>query len=351
MVSRFFRRVALAVLLGALATSYAGNSADARGQTFTYDVSYPQCGRVMPGNADHTIIGVDGGYTFANQPCLLQLVQWAHQVTKRTPAFYINTGNPGPGGSAFWPIGQQVPKPCTAAKPNSQGCSYDFGWNSAVHSFRKGVAAEKAARHISWTAAHANVTDASTSWWLDVEMGNSWQTLKFGQTLATQKNDVQALGGAVDALKASGVHNVGIYATVFQWGQITGGPAVTGNRFANTLAWLAGYHTRAEASTGCHDRTFSGGPVVLTQYGPENNLDLDFACPRTPQPTARLTDAPRPRPGPPPAKTKVKTHGVSKARPDRSARLAALSRNDELRSLDDPRHRVRHHGPGARPRP
>ena len=144
-----------------------------------------------------------------------------------SPAFYANTGNPGPAYSPFWPIGQTSPRVCDAGAPNSSNCSFDYGWNGAKDSFANAV---RAIAHVDGVVrGHRAATRREAKWWLDVEILNSWQTLEaaYGPSSASKWNDVYALTGAVRALWDAGVAVVGIYSTQYQWNAITGGSDYT----------------------------------------------------------------------------------------------------------------------------
>jgi hypothetical protein len=248
-----------------------------------YDVGYPQCGRSLPTNATFGIVGVNNGIVFSANPCLgtgngPSELAWAQQAGNHAPAFYANTGNPGPAYSSHWPTGQTTPQVCAASQPNSTSCSYDYGWNAAKDSFATAVRAETQVN--AMTTADATGAAAAATWWLDVETSNSWQTLEsaYGPTLASKQNDTSALAGAVAALQSSGVARVGFYSTSYQWGVITGGSAVTGSQFASNPNWLAGYTSQTSASRGCTSPGFTGGRVELTQWV-ANSLDHDWRCP------------------------------------------------------------------------
>src|SRR3954451_3902297 len=212
----------------------------------TYDVSYPQCGQALPAGATGGIVGVNNGIVFSANPCLATEWSWAQRATTFAPAFYANTGNPGPAYSSHWPSGQQTPQLCDGS--NSVACSYDYGWNAALDSYAD--------------ATVVAASPASFAWWLDVETGNSWETLEsaYGQTATAGANDAAALAGASDALKARGVTSVGVYSTSYQWGQITGG---TGTQFASSPAWVAGVGSQATAQNNCRTASFTGGPIQL----------------------------------------------------------------------------------------
>jgi hypothetical protein len=240
-----------------------------------YDVSYPQCGQALPSSTLFGIVGVNNGIVFSANPCASTELAWAQRAANHAPAFYANTANPGPAYSSHWPTGQTTPQPCDATVNNSTACSYDYGWNAAKDSFADGVAAEEKTNAMS--ASSAALAAAQAPWWLDVEMGNSWQTLEsaYGQTAASQANDAAAVDGAIAYLQSVGVVQVGLYSTSYQWTQITGG---TGTRFAANPDWTAGYSSLSTAQAGCSTPGFAGGAVKLTQY-PANGLDADYPCP------------------------------------------------------------------------
>jgi hypothetical protein len=249
-----------AVLLpSAASTAYAGKPVKSTTPA-TYDVSYPQCGGALPSNASGGIVGVNDGIAYSSNPCVASEWAWASAGRTYAPAFYANTADPGPAYSSHWPAAQQTPMVCDGS--NSTGCSYDYGWNAAKDSFARATGA---------------AADAATyQWWLDVETGNSWQTLEsaYGQTATSQANDRAALAGAVAALHDSGVATVGVYSTAYQWQQITGG---TGSDFAASPAWVAGVGSLRTAQSNCTTTSFTGGRIQLAQYA-LNGYDADYHC-------------------------------------------------------------------------
>jgi len=256
------RAIAVAAVVLALAAPLGAGAAPKPKTTTpaTYDVSYPQCGASLPGNADGGIVGVNKGIVFSANPCLSNEWAWATRATTYAPAFYANTANPGPAYSSHWPTGQQTPQLCDGT--NSTACAYDYGWNAAKDSFAD--------------AATVTATPAAFTWWLDVETGNSWETLEsaYGQTSTAQANDRASLAGAVAALGDSGVTTVGVYSTSYQWQQITGG---SGPQFAAQPVWVAGTGSLSTARNNCSSTSFTGGSVVLAQYA-KSGYDADAHC-------------------------------------------------------------------------
>jgi hypothetical protein len=235
-----------------------------------YDISYPQCGGAYPTAVSLGIVGVNNGIVYSANPCLASELTWAEAAVNKAPAFYANTANPGPAYSSHWPNGQQTPQVCDGS--NSAACSYDYGWNAARDSFTDAVNAETADGSASPTGAAS-----AAPWWLDVETGNSWETLEpaYGATAASDANDRAALQGEIASLSSQGVGSVGVYSTGSQWTSITGG---TGSTFATSPVWIAGYRRLSLAQAGCSSVSFTGGRVALTQY-PSGGFDADYACP------------------------------------------------------------------------
>jgi hypothetical protein len=244
------------------------------------DISFPQCGGPLPDerHAVFGILGANGGMSFTRNPCLVAELAWAKRL-EAPPAFYANTGNPGPHRAKHWPLGQTAPKVCSARDPNSLGCSYDYGWNSAWHSYT--AATDAAQRLHRVDRVNARRRAANVDWWLDVETMNSWQTINGRATRAAKERDVAALNGEIDALRIAGVERVGVYSTALQWLQITGGTKIDKSRFLGAPQWLAGYTSRADAIAGCADRGFTGGPVAMTQYLGTDGFDSNVLCTQT----------------------------------------------------------------------
>jgi hypothetical protein len=221
-----------------------------------FDISYPQCGKPYPRNPAFGIVGVNGGKVFSVNPCLAGQIAWGGGT--RTE-LYINTGNPGPELSTFWPSGQTVPRVCDANDPDTADCAFDYGWNAAKHSFET---AQTAYQQLGLTAS-----PAATTWWLDVETSNTWRTD------AALNN--AALEGEVAYLRdVAGVTKLGFYSTTVQWNAITGGTKA----FAPAPSWGAGAPTEKVAKQHCTSTAgFTGGRLALVQY-PYQGFDANVRC-------------------------------------------------------------------------
>lgn len=229
-----------------------GSGGSSRG----YDISYPQCGGAYPVDPAFGIVGVNGGRVFSANPCLASQITWGGGAATE---LYVNTGNPGPALSSFWPYGQTTPRVCDAADPDTADCAYDYGWNAASHSYETAVAA--------YQQLGLTTSPAATTWWLDVETSNSWRD-------DTSLN-VAALEGEIAHLRSRGITKLGFYSTTVQWGVITGGTKV----FAAYPSWGAGARNERIAQNHCSSTTtsFTGGPLAMVQY-PYSGFDANVRC-------------------------------------------------------------------------
>ncbi len=242
-----------------------------------YDISFPQCGGNLPASAGFGVVGVNDGRPRTTNPCLASELQWASASQSAAPQFYVNTANPGPSSNPAWPTAQTMPEVCTGA--NSTACSYDFGWNAGSDSLQAVIAAET-----QLGAASPGTAATTAPWWLDVETGNSWQSIRTGATATAAQfaNDQAVVLGELAYLTSRGVHSIGIYSTSYQWGQLMG---ATGKTFAAYDAWLPGYASLTQAQAACATPGFTGGRAAMIQY-PSNGLDGDYVCPLISGPVA-----------------------------------------------------------------
>jgi len=212
-----------------------------------HDVSFPQCGRVLPAVSGFGIVGVADGRPYTHNPCLATEYAWAN-ATPGGAAFYMNTANPGPSTMLNW-YGQRSPDP--SCQPGREAaCAYNFGYNAA---------ADAMAYAQSQTGRALN-----TMWWLDVETANSWSSTDLDANLAS-------ILGSIDFLQSQPGVAVGIYSIRSMWTRITGGATV------NLPNWVAGASNLEDARARCSPSfSATGGPVVLTQW--VNGYDLDYAC-------------------------------------------------------------------------
>jgi hypothetical protein len=227
-------------------------------ETVGFDVSWPQCNDELPASFGYAIVGVNRGRTYSENDCLVEQLEWAG----RNADVYLNTGNPGPHHSMFWPVGTSGPVTCDRRDDDSHECAYLYGWNAAADGYARVLAAHVA---LGWADSDADRVRAEGTWWLDVETANSW---RIDRTL-----NVAALHGAVDFLESMGVEEVGFYSTPLLWWRVTRGT----DEFADYPAWHAGGRTRTGAEDGCEGEAFTGGELRMVQWV-EGGLDRNVSC-------------------------------------------------------------------------
>ncbi|HEX2699195.1 MAG TPA: hypothetical protein VHM89_03195 [Acidimicrobiales bacterium] len=211
--------------------------------TFGWDVSWPQCGRPLPGGKHgYALVGVTDGHLWDINPCLAQ----QHRFSTRGGALgglYVNVN--WPSAAAEPAVAGQMADDCAVGDMSCQ--MYEWG--------RRGVL------HAVDAATERGVS--APMWWLDVETANRWSGDK-----ALNRRIVE---GAIAALGDRGI-GVGIYSTSYQWGVIVGD-------FAPALPnWLAGPNNVDEAAAACADGpAFGGGAVWMVQY-PQQGFDGNLMC-------------------------------------------------------------------------
>lgn len=230
------------------------------------DISWPQCSTELPEPPGFAVIGVNGGLPDTTNPCLGSQLDWAGgtaAAASGTPVpVYVNTADPGPGGSWWWPAsnayrGKQITNPygLCAGTPTA-ACAYMYGYAMAFDD-----------------ANLRGVPDsAHRLWWLDVETLNSWSP----DTTANTAD----LEGMTAYLESTGAE-VGIYSTGYQFGEIAGGIS-SGSNLNNLKEWIAGADSTASAQANCAAVPLTpGGTITQTQFT-ESALDYNIACPNLP---------------------------------------------------------------------
>lgn len=290
---------AVAVALAASAVAIvppalAGVGAAPAGAT-GHDVSFPQCAGT--GSTATTvgglggafgIVGVTDGLPFSTSPCWAAEYSWASALPYQA-ALYVNTANPAPHSSHYWPAsGARDPALCVASTSTTDpGCAYDYGWHAAASAF---------------ATAKLTVAGAATlPWWLDVESANSWN--------GDGTSNAADLQGSVDYLRTAGAPSVGIYSSKADWGTITGGYTVgTAPSYQTAWAgeftpsypmdlsptWVAGAGGASTAASTCSATAFTGAIPALAQYADGTGYDADLVCgavspPPPPAPTLSIS--------------------------------------------------------------
>lgn len=201
-----------------------------------YDVSWPNCTAKPPTHPTFGIVGVSDGTGYSQSPCLAKQAAWFPNLS-----LYVNTG--WYDQSPY--VNPSSPKVCATGDNNC--LAYNYGYNAGLYALN-----------------YANSQNIhSSTWWLDVETGNTWNT-----DTTQNRNSLQ---GEYDALMANGVTTVGVYSTTSQWDTITG---TWLNNWPNWGATTV--RTASKAATFCSGHQFTGGPTYLIQFS--GSLDQDYAC-------------------------------------------------------------------------
>jgi hypothetical protein len=212
-------------------------------------------------------VGVNHGTSATTNPCLAAELAWADGTTGSTAQpklqLYVNTSNPGAPAPApmppGWPTSGSTPYGQCSGQPTA-ACAWQFGWDRAADDVQRRLA--PAAR-----AAGLPTAASSYTWWLDVEVANTWQA----DTTANRA----VLEGMAASFAAQGAR-VGLYSTAKQWGRIVGA-APTTSPLAALPDWLPGAPTAAGAKAlGSRPPLTVHGRVVLTQY--LAMVDGDYSC-------------------------------------------------------------------------
>jgi hypothetical protein len=239
-----------------------------RGPEIGHDISYPQCGGSYPELRDFAIVGVNGGRVYRANPCLgagehPSQLEWAGPDVH----LYINTGNPGPRLSSYWPVGQREPRECGTGWfgfVDSRDCAFVYGWNAAADSYRTAL---EAFISVGWLQTDATRLPDGITWWLDVETANSWRT--------SHALNVATLEGAVAFLESMEVSEVGFYSTPRLWARIVGRT----DAFADYPAWHGGARNLDDALRRCDSEpAFTGGELQMVQWI-EDGFDFNVRCP------------------------------------------------------------------------
>ncbi len=231
------------------------------------DVSWPQCGSVLPADAAFGIVGVNAGTATTTNPCVADQLAWASARSAR-PDVYVNTANPAPAAASWWPAGDLTRRGRAVRSPYGQcvgaatrACSWVYGASLAWDDVEtRGVA-----------------VGATGRWWLDVEVQNSWST-------STTRNRA-VLEGMTTTLRSAGAR-VGLYALDHEFRDLIG-PVPSSSVLAALPSWVAGASGQAAAARRCSGAPHAAGRTLLVQWV-EAGVDRDLRCL---EPTA----APEPR--------------------------------------------------------
>lgn len=255
-----------------------GGSSDPLG----IDISWPQCGELdrLPSDPAFVVVGVNDGLANTTNPCLAEQLAYADGAATGAIAqpplqLYVNTANPGGLGTPSWPsddvdptTGESVNNPLGLCSGDDDlACAWQYGWNRASEDVA--VRFPPAAN-----AAGIDAAPGSYTWWLDVEIENTWKT---GGTQFDHDSNVAVLEGMTARFLGAGAV-VGLYSTAYQWDAIVGG-SVTATSNLNGLGnWRPGGARLATAKDACSAAPLTaGGTVLMTQFV-KKRLDYNYSC-------------------------------------------------------------------------
>jgi hypothetical protein len=202
------------------------------------DVSWPNCKMRPSTTYDTGIIGVTNGLDFKSNPCLAKQTTWYLSYD-----LYENTGYPGRQYALKY-----AAYPLKCGLSDYSCLAYNYGYNASLYALN-----------------YARISYAHTlTWWLDVETDNSW-------TRNAEINRANIEGAINGILDNSFLASIGIYSAPSQWNHLT-------NSWKNHYPeWLGtGSQQLSAVRLLCEDRSFTGGPIWLTQY--TTKLDYDYEC-------------------------------------------------------------------------
>lgn len=248
------------------------------------DVSWPQCGKKLPTDFAFAIVGVNGGLASTPNECLADQLAWAHEnaeggTKQPNVQLYVNTANPvehiGEKGFVTWPQNNDLLARTDDTNPygtcdgtNTAACIWMYGYERAYHDVN--VIFADAAK-----AAKVDADPTRYTWWLDIEMENSWL---YGNTEADHKQNIAALEGMKTYFETAGIENIGLYAYGPHWQQLFGTQEGQYNSLAGLPNWRPGGASQDTAQAACDARPLTtDGEVVLTQYV-FKNLDRNISC-------------------------------------------------------------------------
>lgn len=241
------------------------------------DISFPQCGRVVPLGHSFGVVGVNGGTASKTNRCLSSQLEWATKAKgdgrgQPRTQLYVNTGNPAAAPRAQWPTNNTDPEGKQTANPhglcsgaNDTACAWQYGWNRASEAVHK--------RFAPAALKAGMITRASAyKWWLDVETLNAWREGS-PEALRTNRAVLEAMTSYYQANGA----RVGIYSTSYQFRKIVGTVPKDSNLYS-LESWLAGGETREYSRQKCGDKPLTGGGnVTMVQYV-KDDLDHNHSC-------------------------------------------------------------------------
>lgn len=248
--------ITAAAVVGLLGAVLGSASAQASGEYPTgltgIDISFPSCSHPIASGEPFGIVGVSGGRVDTDNSCAAAEARHFTHLS-----LYVNTGL-DTTGSYFTQAMDYG-----SCNGDRRCGAYWYGFLAAVHAYNY---------------AKREHLQGATTWWLDVELMNTWNT-------KTSLNDASIWGehqglAAMTAPAGSGRRpTIGVYARPGEWATITGGGLASHHWpvwYATGLKNRTAKQLRQDCAPG---RSFTAGPVQVVQWiGPGYLNDLDYGC-------------------------------------------------------------------------
>jgi peptidoglycan hydrolase-like protein with peptidoglycan-binding domain len=257
-------RLASGLLAGLVTASLAVPlAAPAQAATvYGNDISWPQCsaggakGLPLPKKgAGFVIVGLTRGVPYTTNPCLSSHVAHTRAIGAKLAVYTF----------AAYP---------TAGELRSKGASGPYTTRTATGRLQNAGYAQG-----KWSVATLKAKRIKVPMvWLDIEHRTSH---KWSKSTAANR---AVVAGTVKALTDAG-YKVGYYSYASAWKDIMGGVR------SSLPVWATvGKTSRTKAAAMCSKPSFSGGPVIVSQWY-DNTRDYDLICPTAVKTTTRTVSA------------------------------------------------------------
>lgn len=216
-----------------------------------WDISWPQCTPDRAGTTSRhptggafAVIGLTDGTRdpFSKVACFDDAYAWASSLPG-DPSVYVIFNAPGPSNSRWT---QPGPRDCDTTHTDVD-CGWNYGWAVASNAL---------------TFLPTDPDGSRPMLWLDVEGFRTYASGQSGPTWSSsQAVNAAVVAAAIERFRQDGIR-LGAYSTTVQWRDIVG-PDFTAPALQS---WVAGAPASNPAGHCTPLRSFTGGPVTLTQY-------------------------------------------------------------------------------------
>ncbi len=201
-----------------------------------------------PEDTEFVVVGLTNGLAFTENPCLAGQFQWVRDRGVRAQAYAMATF---PTTAQYTTYGDDGPWPATTRPDRLRNVGY-----------AEGRAAMASVDRVRWRPERI---------WVDVEPRprQPWPS----STAAQRQENRYVISGLLAALRDAG-YPTGIYSYASGWAEITGSWQLPDVPVWSPAGRLG---SPSEAADLCMNRSFSGGPVHITQWT-DGTYDYDMTC-------------------------------------------------------------------------